>query len=509
MLPSSTVENYLKVIHLQQLAVEDPHTMVGMGQLATAMGVTPGTATTMVKTLAEAGLVNYEPYVGVRLLPAGERLAGLVIRRHRLVELFLVRVMGMSWDEVHDEAEKLEHVVSERLIERMDEMLGHPEADPHGDPIPNAEGIVPHRDLPSLMTCPVGVPLTVTRVADQDAAFLRFVEQHDLKPGQHLEVEARDEAADSVRVRRKGSAPLTIGARAASKLLVEVLTVVAMLLVLCRPTLAQGTSQQPAAPSSTSQDLPAPAPEPFAITDNSFFIEEAFNQEARVFQNIVGALWGEDRESWALTFTQEWPAPSMTHQLSYTASLVNAGDETGAGDVLLNYRYQLSTEGPGRPAISPRVSVIVPVGDEERGLGRGGWGMQFNLPVSKQVGDFYLHGNAGLTWWPSLSTDQFPSANLVAAPDVALANPFLGGSVIYRLRPMFNLMLESVVDWREDVVGPGLTDREVFALISPGVRGGWNIGEKQIVVGLAMPFFRFEGDTFTGVFGYFSYELPF
>jgi DtxR family Mn-dependent transcriptional regulator len=164
MLPSSTVENYLKIIHLQQLMLSDPAGLVGMGQLASAVGVTPGTATTMVKTLAEAGLVHYEPYAGVRLLPAGERLAGLVIRRHRLVELFLVRVMGMSWDEVHDEAEKLEHVVSERLIERMDEMLGFPEVDPHGDPIPNAEGVATHRELHSLLTCPMGVPVAVTRV---------------------------------------------------------------------------------------------------------------------------------------------------------------------------------------------------------------------------------------------------------------------------------------------------------------------------------------------------------
>lgn len=227
MLPSSTVENYLKVIHLQHLMLNDRAALVGMGQLASAMGVTPGTATTMVKTLAEAGLVHYEPYAGVRLLPAGERLAGLVIRRHRLVELFLVRVMGMSWDEVHDEAEKLEHVVSERLIERMDEMLGFPEVDPHGDPIPNAEGVVPHRELHSLLTCPMGVPVAVTRVSDQDAAFLRFLEHSQLKPGQEVRVEARDEAADSVRVRIKGGEVLTVGARAASKLLVEVLTVMA------------------------------------------------------------------------------------------------------------------------------------------------------------------------------------------------------------------------------------------------------------------------------------------
>ena len=496
MLPSSTVENYLKVIHLQQLTHTDPTFLVGMGQLASAMGVTPGTATTMVKALNEAGLVHYEPYVGVRLLPAGERLAGLVIRRHRLVELFLVRVMGMSWDEVHDEAEKLEHVVSERLIERMDQMLGHPEVDPHGDPIPNAEGVVTHRELHSLLTCPLGVPLSVTRVADQDAAFLRFLEQSHLKPGQELRVESRDEAADSVRVRCKGAEPLTIGARAASKLLVEVLTVAMFLLALAMPAGAQ----QPASSS---------APEPFAITDNSFFVEEAFNQEARVFQNIVGVLRGETGGAWGITFTQEWPAPSMKHQLSYSATLVHADDETGPGDVLLNYRYQLFEEGPGRPAMSPRASLIIPSGDEERGLGRGGWGLQFNLPVSKQVGDFYLHGNAGVTWFPSLPTDQFPSIGFAPAEDVAVVSPFISGSAIYRVRPMFNLMLESVVDWREDVIAPSATGRDTAIIVSPGARGGWNIGDKQVVVGLALPVFRFQDDTFVGVFGYFSYELPF
>ncbi len=500
MLPSSTVENYLKVIHLQQLTLSDPTHLVGMGQLASAMGVTPGTATTMVKALNEAGLVHYEPYVGVRLLPAGERLAGLVIRRHRLVELFLVRVMGMSWDEVHDEAEKLEHVVSERLIERMDEMLGHPEVDPHGDPIPNAEGFVTERELHSLLTCPLGVPLSVRRVADQDAAFLRFLEQSHLKPGQELRVESRDEAADSVRVRCKDAEPLTIGARAASKLLVEVLSVAVFVLALVTSAWAQ------ALPSPASQ---AAAPEPFAITDNSFFVEEAFNQEPRVFQNIVGALRGEEGGAWAIAFTQEWPAPSMKHQLSYTATLVNVAEETGVGDTLVNYRYQLLEEGPGRPAMSPRVSLLLPSGDEQRGLGFGGWGWQFNLPVSKQAGDFYLHGNAGLTWFPSLPTDEFPSAGFAPAEDVSLTSPFVAGSAIYRLRPMFNLMLESVVTWREGVAGPGATDRNTSFTISPGVRGGWNIGDKQIVVGLAVPVFRANDETFTGLFGYFSYELPF
>ena len=496
MLPSSTVENYLKVIHLQHLTLSDPAVLVGMGQLAAAVGVTPGTATTMVKTLAEAGLVHYEPYAGVRLLPAGERLAGLVIRRHRLVELFLVRVMGMSWAEVHDEAEKLEHVVSERLIERMDEMLGYPEVDPHGDPIPNAEGVVTHRDFQSLLTCPLGVPVAVTRVADQDAAFLHFVEQSQLKPGQELEVDARDEAADSVRVRIKNAEPLTIGRRAASKLLVEVLTVAMLLFAVVTGAFAQAPAAAPT------------APEPFAITDNSFIVEEAFNQEARVFQNIVGALYTDDA-GFGLTFTQEWPAPTIKHQLSYTATLLSVDGETGPGDVLLNYRYQLFEEGPGRPAISPRVSLIVPVGDERRGLGQGGWGLQFNLPVSKQVSDFYLHGNAGLTWWPSLSTDRFRSVASEPAEDVSIASPFVAGSVIYRVRPMFNLMLESLVDWGEDIVAASRTARDVAFTISPGARGGWNIGDTQVIVGLALPITRSGGETFTGVFGYFSYELPF
>src|SRR5437773_2980341 len=187
MVPSSTVENYLKAIHQGQSSLAADERLVSMGSVAAALGVTPGTATTMVKALAEAGLAQYEPYSGVRLTAAGEKLAALVLRRHRLVELFLVRVMGMSWAEVHDEAELLEHVVSERLIERIDQMLGHPTHDPHGDPIPNPEGTITPRNLESLLTCPMGTPLKVTRISDQDPAFLRFIESNGLKPGESIE----------------------------------------------------------------------------------------------------------------------------------------------------------------------------------------------------------------------------------------------------------------------------------------------------------------------------------
>jgi DtxR family transcriptional regulator, Mn-dependent transcriptional regulator len=221
MLPSATVENYLKALYQAQTHLAEEDGLVPMGQLASALGVVPGTATTMVKTLAESGLVRYEPYAGVRLTPSGERLAALVLRRHRLIELFLVKVMGMSWAEVHDEAEHLEHAVSDRLIDRIDEMLGRPAVDPHGDPIPGPEGTVDRLEYETLLTCPLNADVTVRRVSDQDSEFLRFVERQDLKPGAVVRVEERDPAADSVRLRGQANREITIGARAASKVLVQ------------------------------------------------------------------------------------------------------------------------------------------------------------------------------------------------------------------------------------------------------------------------------------------------
>ena len=217
--PSPTVENYLKAIYHAQ-AAGGRGRLVPLGQLAATLGVVPGTATAMIKTLADSELVHYEPYLGCRLTPAGEKLAARVLRRHRLIELFLVKELGMSWAEVHDEAEQLEHAVSDRLIDRIDEILGRPAVDPHGDPIPGPEGTVDQPDYQSLLTCPLQTPVMVGRITDQDADFLRFVEDHDLKPGQMVEVEARDPLADSVQVKGEGRR-ITIGARAASKLLVQ------------------------------------------------------------------------------------------------------------------------------------------------------------------------------------------------------------------------------------------------------------------------------------------------
>lgn len=227
MLPSQTVENYLKTIHLTEAAnrahataPEGERALVPMGQLASALGVVPGTATTMVKALAESGLVHYEPYMGVRLTDAGEKLASLVLRRHRLIELFLVKVLGMSWAEVHDEAERLEHAVSERLIDLIDDMLGRPAVDPHGDPIPTAEGTIVQPDYVDLLSAPLNTPLTVVRVVDQGADFLRFIEDRRLMPGSTVTVDARDDAADAVVV-KTDTADTTLGTKAASKVLVR------------------------------------------------------------------------------------------------------------------------------------------------------------------------------------------------------------------------------------------------------------------------------------------------
>ena len=220
MFPSSTVENYLKTLYQAETAATDRR-LVPMGQLASAVGVAPGTATTMVKALAESGLVEYEPYLGVRLSSAGTKLATLVLRRHRLIEQFLVEIMGMSWAEVHEDAEQLEHVVSDRLIDRMDAMLGHPSVDPHGDPIPTPDGSIATHSYHSLLTCPLQTSVTVTRVADQDASFLRFLEAQELKPGQSIEVEARDPIADSVQLLTGDERRITIGTKAASKVLIE------------------------------------------------------------------------------------------------------------------------------------------------------------------------------------------------------------------------------------------------------------------------------------------------
>ena len=218
-MPTSTVEDYLKCILLEQQRA--PEALVTMGQIGAALKVAPGTVTAMVKTLADGGLLRYEPYSGVQLTPPGRQLAAHVLRRHRLIELFLVKVMGMDWSEVHAEAELLEHAVSERLVERMDEMLGFPSEDPHGDPIPDIHGALEEVALPSLLACELATSYRVARVGDQSREFLQLVERRGLKPGSRLQVMSRDETADTLEIRLASGQESSLGFRAASKILVE------------------------------------------------------------------------------------------------------------------------------------------------------------------------------------------------------------------------------------------------------------------------------------------------
>lgn len=217
---TSTVEDYLKTILLAE--EEQPGSLVATGRIAAALQVVPGTATSMVKTLAESGLLTHEPYSGVRLTEAGRRLAAHVLRRHRLVELFLVEVMGLDWSEVHEEAERLEHVISERLLERMDEMLGRPEVDPHGDPIPSPEGGVAAPAGPSwdLAAAPLGRRLRVARVLDQESQFLQLAQELGLVPGTEVVAERRPEGSDLVELTR-GDRRFSLGLAAAGKIRVE------------------------------------------------------------------------------------------------------------------------------------------------------------------------------------------------------------------------------------------------------------------------------------------------
>ncbi len=213
---TSTVEDYLKCILKEGQG--RPGALVSMGQIASALSVTPGTVTSMVKALAKSGLVAYEPYSGVELTAAGRELATHVLRRHRLIELFLVEVMGVDWSEVHAEAELLEHAVSDRLIDRMDEMLGRPAADPHGDPIPDAAGQLEEPRVASLVGCPLAQAMRVVRVTDQSPEFLQLAEREGLMPGNGLTVTSRSEPAGTVVVESEGGREVSLGYRAASKI---------------------------------------------------------------------------------------------------------------------------------------------------------------------------------------------------------------------------------------------------------------------------------------------------
>ncbi|MDX1661132.1 MAG: metal-dependent transcriptional regulator [Gemmatimonadota bacterium] len=192
------IEDYLKAIYT--VARESDDGRASTSAIADRMDVSAASATNMMQRLAEMKLVDYVPYKGTSLTTAGEKIALEVIRHHRLLELYLAEALGFSWDAVHDEAERLEHVISEEFEDRIDAMLGHPTIDPHGDPIPPKSGAMPAETLRPLSDAEVGESVTVRRVSDRNGDRLRQLAAMGLVPGADVEILDRDEATLTVEI---------------------------------------------------------------------------------------------------------------------------------------------------------------------------------------------------------------------------------------------------------------------------------------------------------------------
>jgi DtxR family Mn-dependent transcriptional regulator len=185
---SIAIEDYLKAIYvLQQQGAQ-----VGTVQLAERLSVKPASVSGMLKKLSDMNLVDHTPYYGVVLTPTGEKIALETLRHHRLIELYLVEALGYTWDEVHEDAERLEHVLSEKLEARIAERLGHPTHDPHGDPIPALDGTLPKQNSLSLGALPIGASGMITQVLVQDAARLRYLASLGLVLGAVVTVVGRE-----------------------------------------------------------------------------------------------------------------------------------------------------------------------------------------------------------------------------------------------------------------------------------------------------------------------------
>jgi hypothetical protein len=249
--------------------------------------------------------------------------------------------------------------------------------------------------------------------------------------------------------------------------------------------------------------LAAPSPsEPPAkgIQDNSFFVEEAYNQEPGIVQHIINvpAFFAPRNNEVSFIFTQEWPVFSQTHQFSYTIPYTFTEDENGLEEIRLNYRLQALMEGERTPAFAPRFSLVTPSGDAGKGFGHDRLGYEINLPFSKIVSErVTVNFNAGGSRFPDINNRDLWNYNL-------------GGSAIYAVSSNFNLMLEAVAFWEEDIDSARRIDRTVTALLSPGARYAFNCpNDLQIVVGAAAPIGLTSDSPDWGLFFYLSFEHPF
>ncbi|HYF38988.1 MAG TPA: transporter [Gemmatimonadales bacterium] len=239
------------------------------------------------------------------------------------------------------------------------------------------------------------------------------------------------------------------------------------------------------------------------IQDNSFLLEEAYNQESGVVQHIntFSISSGQD---WGYAFSQEWPLGGIRHQLSYTVPIQRSADGgTGFGDIALNYRYQLAGHPEAGFVAAPRLSLLLPTGKEELGRGAGGLGLQANIPFSLVLSKALVtHWNAGLTLTPAARNSLGREATTTGFN--------LGASAVWLLRPSFNLLVETLWLSEEIVLGEGATQRDEMAVLSPGFRAAFDLaGGLQVVPGLAYTFYLTPDQAEDEAFVYLSFEHPF
>ena len=252
------------------------------------------------------------------------------------------------------------------------------------------------------------------------------------------------------------------------------------------------------------------------IEDNSFLIEEAYNQEPGVVQHVFTAAYNNDsrRRGWEFSFTQEWPVFSQDHQLSYTipsSHFIDGADRIyGVGDIMLNYRYQALEDDELKPAFAPRFSLILPTGNRNRGTGNGVVGYEWNLPFSKKFGSqLGAHANFGLTYLPHVRARLGGSTGRLS-PKHSLVSYKVGASGVFALLPRFHLMLEWLGEFEESIDERGRSVREFKPTIAPGVRAAVvNEDKLQIVAGASMPVGLNRKADNHGAFFYLSVEHDF
>jgi hypothetical protein len=278
------------------------------------------------------------------------------------------------------------------------------------------------------------------------------------------------------------------------------LLVVAIQMAFSAPFLLKAQEHLPG-PSASRAEWPE------AIEDNSFLIEEAYNQEPGVVQYIFSYLRTRPDGAWAFTFTNEWPVPDETNQLSYAVSEVRSGtgNPSGLGDTFLNYRRQLLWEERDGWAFAPRLSVILPTGDWRKNLGNGVTGWQVGLPFSRRISpSFATHFNFVATYYPqakSITDSGLEARNSLKAWSE-------GASLVWLTTPRLNVLVELVATQLEQPDGKGGVERLNQALINPGLRYAFNLPKGQLVLGASLPIGLTPDSPHSGVFLYLSWEAP-